>query len=151
MVRFAVAVGVLLLAGVAVRADDKSHRQAAEELFKAMDVESMLAGAIDASLEAQVKANPALAQFKGVMKKFFNKYMSYASLKDDLIKLYTDEFTEDELKEMTKFYKTPTGRKLAKKGPSLMQKGGQLGMARVQKNTAELQKMIQDSLKGDKP
>ena len=82
------------------------------------------------------------------MKRFFAKYISYASLKDDLIKMYSEEFTEQEnWKELATFYQTPLGKKVIEKTPKLSAKGAQLGMERVQANQAELQKMIQDELR----
>jgi len=145
---FVGAVAVVLMAAVVpARADEKSHRKTAEDLLKAMDVEKTMQASIDAALDLQIKANPGLARFKDVMKKFLTKHMSYASIKEDLIKLYVKEFTEDELKDLMKFYQTPTGKKFLKKAPVMMQKGGELGLKRVQENMPELKKMIEDSLK----
>jgi len=147
---FVGAVAVLLMVAVVpARADEKSHRKAAEDLFKAMDMEKTMEASIDAVLEMQVKANPIMAKFKGVMKKFLSKHMGYSSLKEDLVKMYTTEFTEDDLKDMTKFYQTPTGKKLIKKTPQLTKKSMELGSKRVQENMSELKKMIEDSLKKD--
>ncbi len=64
-----------LTAGVA-RADEASHKKAAEELLDSMEIEKQLAASIDVSLQAQIKANPGVAQFKGVFKEFMNKHMS---------------------------------------------------------------------------
>jgi hypothetical protein len=145
---FISAVAVMLVVTVVpARADEKSHRKAAEELLESMDMDRLLKSSIDSSLEMQVKANPPLAKFKDVVKKFLTKHMGYAALKEDLIKLYAKEFSEDELKDLTKFNKTPTGKKFLKKAPLLMQKAGELGMKKFQDNKEELMKMIQDALK----
>ncbi len=141
---FAIAIASAI-ASVAI-ADTKSHRKAAEDLLTTMGVENQMARSIDQSLEAQIKMTPVMAQFKEPMKKFFSKYMSYASLKDDLITTYVDAFTEKELKEITAFYKTPVGKKMVEKMPELMSKGMEIGMKRVQDNQAELQKMIQEEV-----
>ncbi len=45
------------------------------------------------------------------MKALFAKYMNWASLKDDMVKIYMAEFTAPELKELTAFYQTPVGKK----------------------------------------
>ncbi len=146
---------VLILALVAVAfvtaggtagADDKSHKAAAEQLLKAADVEKNLEKVIDVVLEQQLKANPQLAPAKVVMQKFFKRHLSYTALKDDMIKLYVEEFTEDELKKLADFYATPLGKKMVTKMPVLTQKGGDLGMKRVQENADELRKLIEDEL-----
>ena len=48
----------------------------------------------------QVQQNPSIAPYEAVMKEFLAKYMSWDSLKADMIKIYMDEFTEPELGEL---------------------------------------------------
>ena len=127
----------------AVRADNASHRAAAEALLNLMDMDNLLNQSIDQMLEVQVKQNPAIGQFKTQMKTFLSKYMSWASMKDDMIRIYTEEFTEPELKELLAFYQTPLGKKTVQKMPKLMAKGAELGQQRVQQHLPELQQAIQ--------
>ena len=124
------------------KAQIKGHRKAAEELLEFIGIEAQLASSIKQSLDVQIKANPAIEPFKDAMKTFLEKHMSYASLKEDLITIYANAFTEKELKEITAFYKTPIGKKLVEKTPELMGKGMELGVKRVQDNQAELMGMI---------
>jgi len=107
-----------------------------------METEKTMQSAIDLTLDMQIKGNPALASYKDVMKKFFTKHMSYASLKNDLIDIYAKEFTEPELKELVVFYRTPIGKKLVQKTPTLTKKAMELGQRRVQDNLEELKAMI---------
>ena len=130
----------------ALRADEASNK-AAEELLLAMKSDKLLSQSIDQILDAQAESNPELARLRPVMKRFFDKHMSWESLKDELIAIYVKEFTVAELREMVKFYKTPVGQKLAEKTPVLTSKGMQLGMARMQANQAELRQMIEAELK----
>lgn len=140
----------LTIAVTFARADKKSHREATEELLQTMGVEKQLDSSINQSLEVQVKQNPALVPYKDVMRKFLTKHISYAALKDDLIQIYMDEFTEPELRQITAFYKTPAGKKLAEKGPALLGKSMMLGMDRVAQNQEELKQMIQEATKKQK-
>ena len=128
----------------AVRATEATHRQAAESLLSLMDMDKLMSESIDQMLEMQVKQNPAIGQFKDEMKKFLSKYMSWSSMKEDMIKIYTAEFTEQELKELLAFYQTPLGKKTVAKMPKLMAKGAELGQQRVQEHLPELQKAIQE-------
>ncbi len=138
------AAAILFTACSTASADQESHRKAAENLLKVMGVEGQLQTTIDQMLELQVKSNPQIAPFKDAMKRFFTKHMSYSGLKEDFITIYVDTFTEEELDQITAFYQTPTGRKMAEKMPELSSKGMQLGAKRVQDNQAELRQMIQD-------
>jgi hypothetical protein len=88
--------------------------------------------------------------YKEVMRKFFAKYISYAALKDDLVKIYTEEFSEEELRQVVAFYKTPAGKKLVEKSPALMGKWMQLSTNRITKHENELKQMLEDEVKKQK-
>src|SRR5262245_39018468 len=102
MMRFAVAALALALATGSAQADSKSHKQAAEELLKAMNMDKQMEAAIEQVSTMLTKSQPALAPHKAVLKKFYTKHMSFAALKGDLVKIYTDAFKETELKQLTK-------------------------------------------------
>lgn len=125
------------------RADEASHRAAAEALLNLMDMEKLMAQSVDQMLQMQVQQNPAIAPYQTQMKTFLAKYMSWTSMKDDMVKIYAGEFTEAELKELTAFYQTPLGRKTVQKMPALLQKGAEMGQKRVQEHLPELQAAIQ--------
>ena len=124
------------------RADDASHRKAAESLLGLMGMETLFSQSVDQMLAMQVQQNPALAPYQTQMKAFLSKYMSWASLKDDMAKIYTTEFSETELNELNKFYQTPLGKKTVQKMPALMAKGAEMGQKRVQEHLPELQATI---------
>jgi hypothetical protein len=119
-----------------------SHTQAVEEFFVVMKMKETSDKTIDQMLQMQMQQNPQLAQFKDVMAKFLRKHVSYESLKTEMVALYKAEFTEDEVKTLTEFYKTPVGQKAVSKLPTLVASGAQLGMQRVQMNMGELQQAI---------
>jgi len=143
------AVGILAV-GTRVSADEKSHRAAAEEFLKAAGIEQTFDQIIDQSIEQQAKANPMMVQLKPVLKKFMSQHFNYEVLKDDLIKIHMEEFTEQELKEISAFYRTPVGQKTVRKMITLQQKCSELGMKRVQDNIGELQRMVVEELQKDK-
>ena len=139
----AIILAAALLSPIAARADEASHRNAAESLLNLMDMENLLNQSIDQMLQMQVQQNPAIAPYQTEMKSFLSKYMSWPSMKEDMVKLYTTEFTEPELKELTTFYQTPVGKKSIQRMPTLMQKGAEMGQKRVQEHLPELQAAIQ--------
>lgn len=139
------AVGILAV-GARVDADEKSHRAAAEEFLRATGIEKTFDQIIDQSIEQQAKANPMMVQLKPVLKKFMSQHFNYQILKDDLITIHMEEFTEEELKEIAAFYRTPIGKKAIQKMLPLQQKCSELGMKRVQANIGELQRMVVEEL-----
>ena len=136
-------VALALLAPMTARADEASHRKAAETLLGLMDMESLLAQSVDQMVQIQAQQNPAIAPYQAEMKAFLGKYMSWASMKEDMAKLYVAEFTEPELNELVKFYQTPVGKKTIQRMPALMAKGAEIGQKRVQQHLPELQAAIQ--------
>ncbi len=124
------------------RADEASHRAAADALLNLMNMEKLTEQSVDQMLQMQMKQNPAIAPFEQQMRTFLAKYMSWASMKDDMAKIYTSEFTEQELKDLTTFYKTPLGQKTVEKMPQLLVKGAEFSQKRMQEHLPELQAAI---------
>lgn len=142
--------GLFAVGPLTASADEASHRQAAAEMFQAIDMERVITQAIDASLKAQMEQNPALVPYEAQMRAFLTKYMSWASMKDEMTKMYTQEFTEPELKQLTAFYKTPLGQKAIAKMPVLMARSMALGQQRVQEHLPELQAALKESAEKQK-
>lgn len=122
-----------------------SHQAAAEELLEAMNLRATLEQSVDNMLDQQVKANPQIAPFRQIMTDFMRKYMNFDDLKPDMAKIYQEEFSESELKEITAFYRTPTGKKVAEKLPVLTQRGAAIGQRRMQEHLPELQQSIMNA------
>ena len=142
---------IALFQPATIRADEASHRKAVESLFALMDMDNLLSQSVDQMLAMQVQQNPAIAPYQAQMKTFLNKYMSWASMKEDMAKLYMAEFTESEVNELNKFYQTPLGKKTVQKMPALMAKGAEIGQKRVQDHLPELQAAIQGDAEKKKP
>jgi len=132
----------VLLFSLTALADEGAKREA-EALLKITNAETLLTQSIEQMLDLQIQQNPQLAPFKDVMQKFLYKYMSYESIKQEMIQLYSETFTEKELKEINAFYQTETGQKAIRALPAIMAQASQIGAARVQAHAAELQQMIE--------
>jgi hypothetical protein len=130
------------VASTQARADPASHRAAAASVLDLMNMDAVLTQAIDQTLKAEIASNPTIAPYEQQMRAFFAKYMSWASLKNDFVTIYADEFTEDELKQIAAFYRTPVGQKAVQKLPVLLAKGAALGQQRVQDHVGELRDAI---------
>jgi uncharacterized protein len=122
---------------------EQSHRKAAENLLSVMEVDKSPPKLVAQVLEGQLQRNPQLAPHREVMQRFLNKYLNWESVKEDTITAYTQEFTEQELKQLTEFYKTPLGKKANEKMPRLTFIAGEIGLKRAQEHQAELQQMIE--------
>jgi hypothetical protein len=138
---------VVVLSYAVALGDDHSHRKAAENLLIVLGTEKHLQKIAEQVVEAQLKQNPQLAPHRDIFQKFLTKYLNWENLKGDLMTVYTQEFTEKELKQLTEFYKTPLGKKASDKLPRLAFAAGQLGLNRAQEHQAELRQMIEEKAK----
>jgi len=127
------------------------QRKAAEELLMAANSEQNLTVTIDRMLASQIEQNPGMKAVEPEMRAYITKYMSWGAMKEDMVQLYAREFTEKELKELAKFYKTPIGRKTIEKMPQLMAAGMEIGQRRMQEHLPELQQAIAEKMKAQAP
>ena len=81
----------------------------------------------------QAKANAALDQAIG-----WNK------LKPDMVKLYTSNFSESELKDLVAFYQSPLGKKVMEKMPQLTQQSAQMTQSKLESAVPVVNKLLAD-------
>ena len=129
--------------GICSMAFAGNANQEAEKLLNVLGMETALEMSMSQMLDIQLQQNPSLTPYKNVMMTFFQKHMSYQSLKPDMLRIYAETFTAEELKEINGFYSTDVGKKTIEKMPQLMAQGAKIGATRVQENIGELQQMIQ--------
>jgi len=84
----------------------------------------------------QAKANAAL-----------DKAVGWDQLKPELVKLYTTNFSEAEMKDLLAFYQSPLGRKVLEKMPSLTAESAQMTQARLETAVPEVNKLLAEMSK----
>lgn len=119
----------------------------AEKLLETLGMQQIFENSITQNLDFQIQQSPELLPYLGVMKKFLAKHMSYDSLKNDIVDLYSTTFSVQELKDISAFYSTKTGKKTLEKLPELARISSQLGNNRVQENINELHQMLEQAAK----
>lgn len=133
---------LLLLISPLSQADNASHLQQVDKLFKLTQMEKKIDESVDSVMQLQLSQNPQLSNHSKEMHAFFKKYIGWNALKTDLAAMYMQTFSEDELKAINDFYITPAGQKVITVLPELVQERNQLAMKRLQQNIGELQKII---------
>ena len=88
-----------------------SHREAALEFLRAKGTPELLERHCKLMLEKQLAATPEYAEHRDALAKFYRDTFGFEALKDELVKLYTAEYSEAELRELTRFYSSELGRK----------------------------------------
>ncbi len=111
---------------------------AAQDLFKAMKLQAGLSDTANAMIDSEISRNPGLTPYREVMVTWLKKYMTWEAMQPELTKMYTDTFTEAELKQMAAFYGSTAGQKSLEKLPELMQRTAMAGAKLSQPHSDEL-------------
>lgn len=122
--------------------NNSTHREQVEKLFKLTQMEKKIEDSVESVVQLQLRQNPQLIQQKETVGHFFEKYIGWHALKDDIAEMYMKTFSEKELIDINAFYITPAGQKVINVVPQLVQQRNQLAMERLQKNIGELQKVL---------
>lgn len=120
--------------------------QAINELLDITNVNKIMNDTIDATIQMIISRSPVSAAEKANqearLRKFYNKYMSLDSIRNDVILVYNETFTLEEIKDMIAFYKTKTGQKMIQKAPEVMQRAMLLATTRVMQHSNELLEIV---------
>ena len=123
-------------------ADNASHKQQVETLFRLTQMEKKIQDSVDSVVQLQLRQNPQMGQHEQAMREFFEKHIGWKALKNDITEMYLTTFNEKELEQINAFYITPAGQKVITAVPKLVQQRNQLAMQRLQQNIGELQQII---------
>jgi len=135
---------LLALAGVALGqgpAPASSHEQAAREYYHLLGGEKLAQTGAE-SMIGVIRANPELAPYEDVFRAWFKKVFVNSNLEPEMIKIYMAAFSEQELREMAAFYRSPVGQKALAKLPEVTKQGADVGIKIAQEHMGELQEMI---------
>ena len=140
---------LLLAAAPLARADEASHKAVATQFVDISEVpkamRAAVMGFVNPMLERLVQQGmPAVAvdEMKQAITSWYDEEIKWQDLKPQMVELYTQEFTEPELKEMLAFYQSPTGRKALAVMPAIMQQMAKIQQAYFQGKQQSLNNKI---------
>lgn len=128
-------------------ADEQSHRQAVEELLTAMRMDVTLTK----SIEMQMTAGGGSPEMVEATKEFYSKYLTWDSVKPELLATYMEKFTEAEIRDLAKFYRTSVGQKLLEAQPALSAAVTKILMDRTREHMDEYQRMMAEAMGREPP
>ncbi len=123
-------------------AQQNDHQLKAEQLLILTGVPNTLVQVSIIAIDVQLQEEPQLKKYEDIFRSFVAQHTSWDALKPDLIRLYTDNFTEKEIVDLIRFYSSPTGKKSIELSPHLMNQTSLLVQNVFMKNGAQLDKMI---------
>jgi hypothetical protein len=124
-------IAILLTCCTTAHASEITHRAAAESMLQATKVEKNLTSVYEQMsrmIEQQFKkmdvpedAIPILTKYRNKQIDVMKEELSWQKLKDDIASAYMKVYSEEEIRELTKFFTSPIGTKYVEKMPELTQ------------------------------
>jgi len=144
---------VLACAGP-VMADTASHNASAEAFLMMahadklgtpvyMQVQQMFAQRF-AQANAPESKKATLERYQAKANAALDQAIGWDKVKPDMIKLYTDNFSEQELKDLVKFYKSPLGQKVLQTMPKVTQQSVELSQQHLEPAVPVVNKLLAD-------
>jgi hypothetical protein len=127
------------------------RHEMALQLLEAMRMPDQVQATLAGVVATQARLNADVPGLQAVLREFLGRYLNWNALKDGYAEIYAGAFSEEELREMTAFYRTPTGQKLARATPQLSRLGAELGERTLRAHAAELDQMIERRLPASAP
>ena len=141
----------------------ESKEQLAEKLLTVSGAEKMANDSIDSAMKAMSKQVGGTANLPAAMRpkmeaaftrigQLMKDEMGWAKMKPEMIRLYAEAYTEEEMRAAITFYTSPAGKSFAAKMTVVTQKSMEWGMRRGAALGPKIQKIMQEELtKPDAP
>jgi hypothetical protein len=111
---------VVLISILTTTATAQTKSELAEELLQVTNSTDEMINALESYMDVLAESSPELADFIGDMQKAFEKE-GIPYITAEAIKLYVKHYTEEELKAMVDFYKSPVGQSIISKQGAVME------------------------------
>ncbi|WP_420831598.1 DUF2059 domain-containing protein [Phytopseudomonas seleniipraecipitans] len=137
-----------------VLADARSHNADAERFLQLAHADK-LAVPVYAQVQqmfaqrfAEAKApeskQAVLETYQAKANAELDKAVGWDKLKPDMVKLYTSNFSEQELKDLIAFYQSPLGQKVLQKMPALTAQSAQITQTKLETAVPSVNKLLAD-------
>ncbi|MFL5538866.1 MAG: DUF2059 domain-containing protein [Longimicrobiaceae bacterium] len=116
---------------------------AARELLEVMHIQEISTVGVKAAFDGQISANPMLEPYRATMVEWATEIFASEEAKAAFTNLYASSFSEEDLRALVAFYRTPLGQRLTSNMAALAEKGAQIGQQLATAHQAELMERIQ--------
>jgi hypothetical protein len=140
-----------------VFADAASHAANAETFLKLAHADKLTApiyAQVDqlfaqrfAQAQAPESKKALMETYQAKAKASLDKAVAWDKLKPDMVKLYTTNFSEQELKDLIAFYQSPLGKKVQETMPRVTAQSAQMAQSKLETAVPEVNKLLADMTK----
>jgi len=125
-IRIAMLVVLLLASATPYARAEAKDLDKVEEMLVAMGTEESVNSAVTQILYDLFVTSPEFDIHQDILLAYAEEHVSWDVIKGDLVKVYAAEFTDAEIAELTRFYKSKIGKKLVKASPDMNAKIGRV-------------------------
>ena len=145
---------LMTLGSAQVMADARSHEADAERFLQLAradklavpvyaQVQQMFAQRF-AEAKAPESKKALLESYQAKANAELDKAVGWDKLKPDMVKLYTSNFSEQELKDLIAFYQSPLGQKVLQKMPTLTAQSAEITQTKLESAVPAVNKLLSD-------
>lgn len=113
-----------------------------KKFFDVISVKRNYQAGIEGMMAVQRRTVKDFYLFESTFKEWVDKYISWESVEPDMIKLYRGHFSSEDIKELTRFYQTPVGKKYIENAPLISKETMKIGGDAAASNRKYLQEMM---------
>jgi uncharacterized protein len=128
--------------------DSLSHTRAAAEIVDMLRIEEQTLFALRAALSGASAENPEGARVAEAMVTFLYDVVPWDTARAEYIRIYREQFTESELRELVRFFSTPVGRTMVARTPQIVAATSAVMQRLMAPHLPELQRRINAALGG---
>lgn len=85
-------------------------------------------------------------QIRAVLSEFMDEHFRYDEMEPDFIRMYTDMYTEEEIRGLSAFYRTPLGQRMIETLPEISATSQRIVMERLQSAMPELIRRMTEAM-----
>jgi hypothetical protein len=89
---------------------------------------------------------PLLKKYTDKLVNLLRKEMGWENIKNDFISAYVETFTEDEIRAILGFYRTPAGQTFIQKMPLLMKKSVEISQKKIPEMIEKMQQITTEMI-----
>lgn len=124
---------------------DPEFRKAAIELLAYLRTDEQLARVRETMVRREVESDKRWEEFQDELKAHLERYMGWVEVREFVIARYAAAFTEEDLKAILAFYRSPAGVKVLNHMERLKEEGFYAGVEAARSNLEELRfKMLEE-------
>lgn len=145
---------VLVLAAaapVAAQGEPSASEVAAiRELLEVSRTRENFVRAMELGME-QGGAGDLTPRVRQVLREFMDEHFRFEDMEPEFIRMYADLYTEEEIRGMTAFYRTPVGQRVIETLPELTAASQRIAMERLQTVMPELMQRLMAVMAEEEP